>query len=1716
MGKVIWRFVSLLLLALFCAQPAFAQVTGSELSTGQCRISEGAGSPEGLVNGHVCDIYRDKNTGGLVWHKLTGADTTTGWVTLGTPVGEALTRTNDANVLLTLTGTPATALLEAVNIEAGWSGQLSLARGGTNAALTAALGQTVVSSATALQLTTGGTTGQLLRYNGTGAVAGWTTPVYPNAAGTAGTFIRSNPPNFETSTLVLPNASSVNRIPFATAANVWGDNANLIFTPGTALLGVTGQVEASGYMGTPGFVSRTIGWRCDSLGACDMRYLFVDEMHAEIFIADLEQALAGGQIIAKSVTALQSTFTAPAAGAFSTITVKDLPSAPDMQVFQSGDIVLVKTFNRSAGSLTISMACGTVTLPDTTGAGFQTWRFTRLSPIGPTSDGGAMTAGATVEADSIVLDFGVSGNGYYEVSAIDGIYGINSPYAQIVTWIDSPCNPGKRTLRTRFGNERGVTAVANEFGIIAGTYAATNGQYLRATNVAFELHGIDISLWDNTAKVFEVARGTDAPRLGIGNPPPTAISQAGIFLGWNTTSNLAQLSAYSNANNFLLFDGTSLSWKGANTELTAAGNFIAVNATLSGNVTAFTGNIANFALATNTISATNLVLTSGAANVANIAVGTGVNTCGLNSPASASDIGFWCGATFANRVTAPTWITAAGVVKFSSGTIAGFAIENNQLASHREQPVGVDNITLVMRGDVPGSSFVQMTGGTSGTTNRMGSSTVTSGVAYSAGNTDPTLSPFRVLFNGSMFVQNLTVVSGVTFSGFTDGFLTVTSGTVGVASGTPGSGSTSITTVGTITTGTWHAAVIQPQWGGTGISSTSIGSILSWNTGTAMAITPPGAAGSMLRSLGAGFAPAYSTVTWPNDAAVGEFLKATAANVFDSVAGSALTTGTADANLVITLGGTFATALVNPASITLSWAGTLPATRLNANVVQAITNDTNIQGVITSQILDLNWAGTLALGRGGTGASLGAAAGALVYSGATALAIGLPGTTGALARSGGAGAPTWTVAAYPNNAGAAGTFIRSIDPTNFGVSTLVLPNAAVAQSLCFASAANVIACDDPDLQFTGITLLPTSISVTNNAAVGGTLSVTGTSTFGDTVFFTADANPAINYTSNLGEINVKYLTVHAAELWVETLVAQNTIATIGGRILVGPTTTLVEDLPAQLPTPTAPVITRIGSAGTTTYQYRVTARDVFGETLVSPIGSITTGVATLSGSNFNRITYTAIPGATSYRIYGRTGTQLLIATDTTCCTFDDTGAITPAGAQPAANTTSTSITVKHNQMAVGDRAYMEAGGKLEWFGIATGPTGAGPYVYTVTRTLDPTGSNEWYAGDAMFNTGQTGDGFIDLYSLAGVLSGFGPTIVGNVRTGTAYNAIDARWAIGNLRNQFNYGAADIYGAAFGVASDVSVTIDAENGFRILDNGVLKLQAAINGDLNLTGNLVMGTAGAIQTAGMTWTGGTGYWLDYNAGTPRFRVGTPTGDRVQWDGSSLSIASAGLVINSTGIVLQPNSGGYTSAGTFRFDVVGDSGLVGLSGWVVPSSLRRATVNAISNTSAAIAESRLWAQNVVWNRHAEVFAQASNGEPQIRLNVVDNAISDFGFFTMTPTEINISQTRVRAYEGYSSTLGAPTFVLTTSGNSTAIHTFVANEPGRYEFAAWLTNANEYMAFATVMNDGFYARIVANNTPWITLTLDSTPNAPNQAVRVTQTSGFNNNVQFSWIRIY
>lgn len=274
------------------------------------------------------------------------------------------------------------------------------------------------------------------------------------------------------------------------------------------------------------------------------------------------------------------------------------------------------------------------------------------------------------------------------------------------------------------------------------------------------------------------------------------------------------------------------------------------------------------------------------------------------------------------------------------------------------------------------------------------------------------------------------------------------------------------------------------------------------------------------------------------------------------------------------------------------------------------------------------------------------------------------------------------------------------------------------------------------------TTTPTITSLTATSQVSApTLHSTGDLTLDPDGF---DVLPQAGYTVNLGAVTNKYLAAHIAELNVGTLVAQDVMSTVGGRIVVAPTTRLASDL---------------------------------------------TNVAT-------------------------------------------------------------SISTQHNNLASGDRIVMESGGQVEWMAVTSSAGGGGPYTYSVTRDLDGSGANTWSAGDAVMNTGTTGDGFIDAYADNGILPGttVGPTIVGNVRTGTTYSNIEPRWAIGNLNGLYGY-ATDTYAVALGSPAAAWVKIDPTNGVRLGHNTTTNVQVEADGDATFNGAI---TAESGEIGGLTIT------------------------------------------------------------------------------------------------------------------------------------------------------------------------------------------------------------------------------------------------------------------------
>jgi len=113
----------------------------------------------------------------------------------------------------------------------------------------------------------------------------------------------------------------------------------------------------------------------------------------------------------------------------------------------------------------------------------------------------------------------------------------------------------------------------------------------------------------------------------------------------------------------------------------SAGNLYATSATVTGTITATLGSIGGFTIGATTLTATRLVLTSGDANVANIAVGTSTYCAGINSANATGDIAFWAGSSFANRATAPFRVTAGGAITSTSGNFGGWTVDSNSIYS---------------------------------------------------------------------------------------------------------------------------------------------------------------------------------------------------------------------------------------------------------------------------------------------------------------------------------------------------------------------------------------------------------------------------------------------------------------------------------------------------------------------------------------------------------------------------------------------------------------------------------------------------------------------------------------------------------------------------------------------------------------------------------------------------------------------------------------------------------------------------------------------------------------------------------------------------------------------------------------------------------------------------------------------------------------------------
>jgi hypothetical protein len=513
-----------------------------------------------------------------------------------------------------------------------------------------------------------------------------------------------------------------------------------------------------------------------------------------------------------------------------------------------------------------------------------------------------------------------------------------------------------------------------------------------------------------------------------------------------------------------------------------------------------------------------------------------------------------------------------------------------------------------------------------------------------------------------------------------------------------------------------------------------------------------------------------------------------------------------------------------------------------------------------------------------------------------------------------------------------------------------------------------------------------------------------------------DVLPGTGYDLNLGSLAKKYLTLHAAELWVETLVAQDTIATIGGRILVGPTTTLTADVAAE--------------AGIFSLKHNEANS---GDVLYMEAGGQVEFVQI--------VVWTIVDG-------GRAGPNYFVIDGNYASLFTAGTKFTVRGA--TGNNGEYTVTSSSYDGSAYTVIYVtETPPSATWDGHIL-YRGSGPYLYNVLRDRDGSGANAWYAGDALFNTGNVGDGFIDLYSVHGVKSAtqYGPTIVGNVRTSTTHNAWAEHWALGNLNGVYGYGAT-AYGFAAGKYADGAafVTVDATNGIRMLSRAggadTVRAQWAVDGTLtigevaagksnvqvsagalairlNTTNLIAADTAGNLALGQVATNQGNAYWnatnkrLEFRGGTN----GTVVQAYVDTDGSVVA-GSGAVVMDADGLSIMGPSGSWDEIRALKIKtadgvVTTTLGAIGISSDSYRTYLWARGVEAIDRNAAQLylqvsdygvdrinASPRIVLNSPAYNGTAEILLEATRVAVGGRLDamgdvVVSGALRGSGNYT------------------------------------------------------------------------------------------------------------------------
>ena len=233
-------------------------------------------------------------------------------------------------------------------------------------------------------------------------------------------------------------------------------------------------------------------------------------------------------------------------------------------------------------------------------------------------------------------------------------------------------------------------------------------------------------------------------------------------------------------------------------------------------------------------------------------------------------------------VTATTLTDGAGST-ITGGTVsattltdgAGTTISSGQVTAH----IITDGTLTTSSGVVTGATITSLTN------NVAAKSLVSSTGLVSVNTNTPTAGQILTATSGTVAQWSTLTIPVSSVSGTANQIDVVpTTGNVVVSIDPAYVGQTSITTLGTITTGSWNAANITLAHGGTGASLTASNGGIFYSGSSAAAILAGTATANQLLLSGSATAPTWSTTTYPSTNPINTLLYASAVNTMSSLA----------------------------------------------------------------------------------------------------------------------------------------------------------------------------------------------------------------------------------------------------------------------------------------------------------------------------------------------------------------------------------------------------------------------------------------------------------------------------------------------------------------------------------------------------------------------------------------------------------------------------------------------------------------------------------------------------------------------------------------------------------------------------------------------------------------------------------------------------------------